>query len=114
MPSGRVAWTAHPGRDSVWQVTFMTQPASETRGKLTVTVSVHGLLQAAVRHPDESLQVVLAAGADVLTLIEALSVRTPLFDPRATIAVVEGVKVPLDRKLCDGELVQLYPIFGGG
>ena len=92
----------------------MTRSASETRGKLTVSVRVHGLLQAAVRHPDESLQVVLAAGADVLTLIEALSVRTPLFDARATIAVVQGVKVPLHRKQCEGELVQLHPIFGGG
>lgn len=103
-----------PGRDSVPQESFMTRSTSETREKLTVTVRVHGLLQAAVRHPDESLKVGLPAGADVLTLIEALSVRTPLFDPRATIAVVEGVKVPLDRKLRDGELVQLYPIFGGG
>ena len=75
---------------------------------------MHGLLQAAVRHPNESLQVVLAAGAGALTLIEALSGRTPLFAPRATSAVVQGVKVPLDRKQCDGELVQLYPIFAGG
>ena len=92
----------------------MTRSTSETRGKLTVSARAHGLLQAAVRHPDESLQVSLPAGADVLTLIEAFSVRTPASDPRATIAVVQGVKVPLDRKQCDGELVQLRPIFGGG
>jgi hypothetical protein len=46
--------------------------------------------------------------------IEMLAQRSPLFDSRACLAVIEGVQVPLDRELQDVDLRHLYLLFGGG
>jgi hypothetical protein len=73
-----------------------------------IRVTVHGLLTAAVDDPDGHLVLSVSDG------IELLALRSPLFDPRACLALVEGVQVPLDRPLRDGEHLHLYPVFGGG
>ncbi len=79
-----------------------------------IRVTVHGLLTAAVDDPDGHLVLSVSDGIDIQGLVELLALRSPLFDPRACLALVEGVQVPLDRPLRDGEHLHLYPIFGGG
>jgi hypothetical protein len=53
-------------------------------------------------------------GTDIQGLVEVLAQRSPLFDPRACLAFVDGVQVPLDRPMRDGEHLHLYALFGGG
>jgi hypothetical protein len=81
---------------------------------MRVRVTAHGLLTAAVRHPDNLLELDVPEGIDIRALIEVLAERSPLFDPRSSLAVVEGVKVPLERPLREGEHVHLHLLFGGG
>lgn len=81
---------------------------------MRVRVIAHGLLLAAVNHPDNSLELNVPEGTDIRGMIEILAERSPLFDPRASLAVVDGVKVPLDRPLQEGEHVHLHLLFGGG
>ena len=77
-------------------------------------MTVHGLLTAAVADPYGHLVLSVSDGTDIQGLVELLSLRSPLFDPRACLALIEGVQVPLDRPLRDGEHLHLYPLFGGG
>lgn len=81
---------------------------------MRVRVTAHGLLTAAVSHPDDLLELDVPDGTDILRVIEILAERSPLFDPRASLAVVDGVKVPLARPLHEGEHVHLHLLFGGG
>lgn len=81
---------------------------------MRIRVIAHGLLLAAVSHPDNSLELDVPEGTDTCGVIEVLAERSPLFDPRASLAVIDGVKVPLDRPLQEGERVHLHLLFGGG
>lgn len=81
---------------------------------MRVWVTAHGLLTAAVNHGDNLLEVEVPDGTDIRGLVEILSARSPLFDPRATLAVVDGTRVPLGQPLREGEDVHLYLLFGGG
>lgn len=79
-----------------------------------IRVTVHGLLTAAVDDPGGHLALSVTDGTDIQGLVEILAQRSPLFDPRACLGLVDGVQVPLDRPLRDGEHLHLYPLFGGG
>jgi hypothetical protein len=81
---------------------------------MRIRVTVHGLLTAAVSKPDNLLYLEVPEGSDIRGVIEILSERSPLFDPRASLAVVDGVKVPLERLLQEGDQVHLHLLFGGG
>jgi hypothetical protein len=81
---------------------------------MRVNVTVHGMLTAAVDDPDGRLTLSVPYGIDIRGVVEILAQRSPLFDPRACLATVDGVKVPLDRVLGDGEVLDLYLLFGGG
>jgi molybdopterin converting factor small subunit len=94
------------------QAEAVTGPAVMIR----IRVRVYGLLQAAVGDPDGWLEVAAPEGADIAGLVELLCDRqaSPLFDARACMATIDGVKVPLSRTLQDGDQVHLYHTFGGG
>jgi hypothetical protein len=79
-----------------------------------IGVVVHGMLTAAVREPGGEVQIEVPDGVDIKGLVEILSEQSPLFDPRSCLAVVDAVRVPLDRVLVEGEQVHLYLMFGGG
>ena len=79
-----------------------------------IRVTVHGLLTAAVDDPGGHLTLSVSEGTDIQGLVEVLAQRSPLFDPRACLALVDDVQVPLDRPLRDGEHLHLYALFGGG
>ena len=81
---------------------------------MRIGVVVHGMLTAAVRDPGGKMQVEVPDGGDIKKVVEILGERSPLFDPRSCLAVVDGVRVPLDRVLAEGEQVHLYVMFGGG
>jgi hypothetical protein len=81
---------------------------------MRIWVTAHGLLTAAMSHPDNLLEVEVPDGTDIRGVVEILAARSPLFDPRSTLAVVDGVRVPLEQLLCDGEHVHLHLLFGGG
>ncbi len=81
---------------------------------MRILVTVHGLMTAAVADPGGQLVLTLPEEANIQALIELLYERSPLFDPRSSLAVIDGVRVPLDQALQDGDHVHLYPIFGGG
>jgi hypothetical protein len=72
------------------------------------------MLTAAVDDPDGGLTLPVPDGCTIRDVVEILAQRSPLFDPRACLATVDGVKVPLDRVLADGESLHLYLLFGGG
>lgn len=81
---------------------------------MRIGVTVHGMLTAAVEDPEGHLVLSVPGGTCIRGVIETLAQRSPLFDPRACLAVIEGVQVPLDRELQDGERLHLYLLFGGG
>jgi hypothetical protein len=81
---------------------------------MDVNVTVHGLLTAAVLDPGGRMGLTLADATTIEGMVDGLRERSSLFDPRSCIAVMDGVKVSLDRVLEDGDEVHLYPIFGGG
>ncbi len=81
---------------------------------MKIQVTVHGMLTAAVREPGGQVELEVPEGTDILGVVEILSERSPLFDPRASLAVMDGVKVELGRTLLDGNRVDLYLMFGGG
>jgi hypothetical protein len=101
----------------------MELPADSTCGKtippaddcqLRVRVTVHALLTVAVKDPGGVVELTVPCGTDIQGLIEILRERSPVFDPRASMALMDGAQVPLNRPLHDGEHVHLYPLFGGG
>ena len=56
----------------------------------------------------------LPEGTDIAAVVEGFRQRSALFDPRACLAIVAGVKVPLDHVLQDGDQLDLYLPFSGG
>jgi len=81
---------------------------------MRVRITAHGLLTAAVSDPDNTLELEVPEGTDIRGVIEILAERSPLFDLRASLAVVDGVRVRLERPLKEGEQVHLHLLFGGG
>jgi molybdopterin converting factor small subunit len=81
---------------------------------MRVRVKVYGLLIAAVDNPDRLIELSLPDGTDVVGAIEALQKTSSLFDPRSCLAVINGVKVPPDHVLRDGDEAHLYHLFSGG
>lgn len=79
-----------------------------------IRVTVHGLLTVAVKDPDGRLEVTVPERTNVQGMVEILSEWSPVFDPRAYLAVMDGVKVAGDQPLKDGDEVDLHLIFGGG
>ena len=81
---------------------------------MLIRVQPHGLLTAVVDEPEGWIELTLPEGTDMAGAMEVLSKISPLFDPRACLAIVEGIKVPPDRVLEDGDQVKLYHLFSGG
>ena len=81
---------------------------------MLISVTVHGMLTAAVEDPDGQFDLAVPGSADVRDMVEILSERSPLFDHRACLALMDGERVSLDRSLRDGDQVDLYLMFGGG
>jgi sulfur carrier protein ThiS len=81
---------------------------------MLVRVQPHGLLSAAVDEPEGWIELTLPQGTDIAGAMEVLGEISPLFDPRACLAIVEGAKVPPDRVLKHGDQVKLYHLFSGG
>lgn len=81
---------------------------------MLINVTVHGMLTAAVKDPDGQVDLAVPEGANVRDVVESLSERSPLFDHRACLALMDGEQVSLDRSLRDGDQVDLYLMFGGG
>jgi sulfur carrier protein ThiS len=81
---------------------------------MQVEVQPHGLLSAAVDRPGDWIELTLPQGTDVAGAMKVLNEISPLFDPRACLAIVEGAKAPPDRILKHGDQVKLYHLFSGG
>ena len=81
---------------------------------MRVRVKLHGMFRVGVDDPDGLVELTLPDETDVAGIIEILRETSPMLDPRACLAMISGVAVPLDRTLKDGEEVLLYPIFSGG
>lgn len=81
---------------------------------MQIRVKLHGLLTTGMDFPDDMVELALPEGTDIATVVEGFRERSALFDPRACLAIVAGVKVPLDHVLQDGDQVDLYLPFGGG
>jgi hypothetical protein len=81
---------------------------------MRVQVIAHDMLTLAVRDPDGQLEVSVPEGTDVRGLIEVLSERSPLFDPRALLAVKDHVQLSPSQVLQEGDQVHLYMLIGGG
>jgi hypothetical protein len=90
-----------------------TRQAKKRRPK-RIRVIAHGMLTATVHEPEGRIELPAPDGIDVRGVIEILSERSPLFEVRACLAVIDGVRVPLDQLLQDGEEVNLSLLFGGG
>jgi sulfur carrier protein ThiS len=87
------------------------QPAND---EMRVRVKVYGLLIAAVDDPDRLIELSLPSATDVAGAIKVLQDTSSLFDPRSCIAVIDGVKVPPDHILRNGDEVHLHHAFSGG
>ena len=81
---------------------------------MRIRAKLHGTFTIGVDTPDNLIELTVPDGTDVAGVIDVLRKTSPVLDPRACLAMVEGARVPLDRTLNDGEEVYLYPIFGGG
>ena len=81
---------------------------------MQVQVQPHGLLSATVDVPGSWIELTLPVGTDLAGAMEVLGEISPLFDARACLAIVEGIKVPPDQILKDGDQVKLYHLFSGG
>ncbi len=79
-----------------------------------VQVTVHGMLTLAVPDAGGRIDLEVPDGIDIQRLVEILQERSPLFDPRACLALIGGDRVPLNRVLHEGDHVHLHLIFGGG
>ncbi len=89
-------------------------PCVKGGGTMQIRVTLHGLLTAGMDDPDEPLDLRLPPGTDVAGLFAVLAERSPMIDARACLAIVNGVKVPLNWPLHDGDEVGLYHLFSGG
>lgn len=81
---------------------------------MLISVTVHGMLTAAVKNPDGQVDLVVPDEAEVRDVVGILRERSPLFDHRACLALMDGERVSLDRDLHDGDKVDLYLMFSGG
>jgi hypothetical protein len=81
---------------------------------MRIRVQPHGLLSAAVDEPEGWIELSLPHGTNLAGAMMALGEISPLFDPRACLAIVDGTKVPPEQVLEDGDRVQLYHLFSGG
>jgi sulfur carrier protein ThiS len=81
---------------------------------MQVRVKLHGLLTTGMDFPDDGAELAVPEGANIADVVEVFRERSALFDPRALLAIVAGVKVPLDHILQDGDQLDLYLPFGGG
>jgi hypothetical protein len=82
--------------------------------EMLVQIKVFGLLTAAVDDPDRLIELSLPHGTDVATALQVLQETSSLFDSRSCLAVIEGVKVPPEHVLSDGNEIHLYHLFSGG
>jgi molybdopterin converting factor small subunit len=81
---------------------------------MQIRVRLHGLLTAGIGDRDRPLELTLPPGTEVAGVFEVLHERSPMIDARACLALVNGVKVPLNWPLQDGDEVNLYHLFSGG
>lgn len=79
-----------------------------------IQVFVHDMLTLAVSDPDGHVELAVPEGTDIHGVVVLLSARSPLFDPRALLAVIDHVQVPMSQVLQDGDQVHLYMVIGGG
>jgi hypothetical protein len=81
---------------------------------MQIQVTVYGILTLAVPEPGGRIDLAVPQGTDVQGVIEILQERSPLFEPRASLASIEGVQIPLNHVLHEGDHLQLYLMLGGG
>jgi hypothetical protein len=72
------------------------------------------MLTLAVSDPGGLVEMTVPEGTDIHGVVVLLSARSPLFDPRALLAVMDHAQVPMSRVLQDGDEVHLYMVIGGG
>ena len=82
--------------------------------EMRIRIKVFGLLVAAVDNPERFIDLSLPTGTDVAGAIDRLQTTSSLFDPRSCLAVIDGVRVPQDHVLQDGDEVHLFHMFSGG
>ena len=81
---------------------------------MRIRIKAHGLLTVGVDHPEGLIELDVPAGSDIAGVFDLLGERSPIFDPRACLILVDGAKVSLDRVLKAGDEVRLYHLFSGG
>ena len=81
---------------------------------MRVQVFVHDMLTLAVSDPDGQVEMTVPEGTDIHGMVTLLSERSPLFDPRGLLAVMDHVQVPMSQVLHAGDQVHLYMVIGGG
>ena len=74
---------------------------------MRVQVTLHGWLKTGVNAPGGVMVLAVSDGTDVAGVIEVLRKISPLLDPRACLAMIDGAKVGPDQILKDGESVSL-------
>lgn len=81
---------------------------------MQLLVRVFGILMAAVDDPEGLLELEVPQGASVAEVIALLAERSPLFDARSCLAVVDGAQVPFSHRLQEGQELHLHHTFSGG
>ena len=81
---------------------------------MRVRVILHGWYNLGVESSDEPLELDLPEGTDIAGAAQALRERSPMLDANASLVIIGGKKVEVDRVLADGEEVHFYPVFSGG
>jgi hypothetical protein len=82
--------------------------------KMHVRVVLHGWYTVGLENPDGCLDVDVPEGTDVAGIAQALRERSPMLDAYASLVMIGGKKVELNRVLMEGEEVHFYPVFSGG
>jgi hypothetical protein len=81
---------------------------------MRVRVMLHGWYRLGVEGSDKPLELDVPDGTDVAGVAQVLRRQSPMLDAYASLIIIEGSKVEVDRVLADAEEVHFYPIFSGG
>ena len=79
-----------------------------------VRVVLHGWYRVGLENPDGCLDVDVPEGTDIAGIAQTLRGRSPMLDAYASLVMIGGKKVEVNRVLVDGEEVHFYPVFSGG
>jgi hypothetical protein len=81
---------------------------------MRVRVMLHGWYRLGVEGSDSPLELDVPDGTDVAGLAQVLRQQSPMLDAYASLVMIGGTQVDVDRVLVDAEEVHFYPIFSGG